>query len=68
MTANVTLNFVLLYGVPPADLDQAAEDITCALADGALTELPVTSFALDDIVAAQDAVEGRDRQGGRHPG
>ncbi len=57
MTANVTLRFVLLYGVPPAALEQAAQDITAALADGALTELPVTRFGLDDIVAAQDAVE-----------
>jgi NADPH2:quinone reductase len=57
MTANVTLRFVLLYGVPRAALEQAARDITAALADGALTELPVTRFALDDIVAAQEAVE-----------
>lgn len=57
MTANLTLRFVLLYGVPPVALDQAASDITSALADGALTELPVTRFALDDVVAAQDAVE-----------
>jgi NADPH2:quinone reductase len=57
MTANVTLEFVLLYGVPRADLDQAAADITLALADGALTALPVTSFPLDGVAAAQDAVE-----------
>lgn len=57
MTANVTLRFVLLYGVPPAALEQAAQDITAALADGALTELPVTRFGLDDIAAAQEAVE-----------
>ena len=57
MTANLTLRFVLLYGVPPAALDQAACDITSALADGALTELPVTRFALGEVVAAQDAVE-----------
>ena len=57
MTANVTLRFVLLYGVPPAALEQAAQDITAALADGALSELPVTRFGLEDIVAAQDAVE-----------
>jgi NADPH2:quinone reductase len=57
MTANVTLRFVLLYGVPPAALDQAARDITTALTDGRLTELPVTRFGLDDIAAAQEAVE-----------
>jgi NADPH2:quinone reductase len=48
---------VLLYGVPRATLDQAAQDITMALAEGALTELPVTRFSLDDIVAAHEAVE-----------
>lgn len=57
MTANLTLRFVLLYGVPAAALEQAAADITSALAEGALTELPVTRFALDDVAAAQDAVE-----------
>jgi NADPH:quinone reductase len=56
MTANLTLRFVLLYGVPPAALDQAASDITRALADGALTALPVTRYSLDDVAAAQDAV------------
>jgi NADPH:quinone reductase len=57
MTANVVLRFMLLYTVPPEALDQAASDITAALADGALTELPVTKFPLDEIAAAQDAVE-----------
>jgi NADPH2:quinone reductase len=57
MTANVLLRFVLLYGVPRTVLEQAAQDITAALADGALTELPVTRFGLDDIAAAHDAVE-----------
>ena len=47
MTANVLLRFVLLYGVPRPALEQAARDITTALADGALTELPVTRFPLD---------------------
>src|SRR5258708_19009816 len=58
MTANVVLRFVLLYVVPPEALSQAVQDITAALADGALTELPVTRFPLDEIAAAQDAVEG----------
>jgi NADPH:quinone reductase len=57
MTANVLLRFVLLYGVPRAALEQAAGDITAALADGALTELPATRFSLDDIAAAHDAVQ-----------
>jgi NADPH:quinone reductase len=58
MTANVALRFVLLYGVPPEALDRAVEDITAALADGALTELPVIRFPLDEIAAAQDTLEG----------
>ena len=57
MTANVTMRFVLLYGVPRAALRQAAEDVTAALADGALTELPVHRFGLADIIAAQEAAE-----------
>ena len=57
MTANVTLRFVLLYGVPRAALEQAARDITAALTEGALTELPVTRFGLGDIVAAHEAVQ-----------
>lgn len=57
MTANVLLRFVLLYGVPRPALEQAAQDITAALADGALTELPVTRFPLAEIAAAHEAVE-----------
>jgi len=57
MTANVTLRFILLYGVPRPALRQAAADITAALIEGALTELPVHRFGLSDIVAAHEAVE-----------
>ncbi|HEY5359029.1 MAG TPA: NADPH:quinone reductase [Streptosporangiaceae bacterium] len=57
MTANVTLRFVLLYGVPRPALLQGAADITRALADGALTELPATRFALEEVAAAHDAVQ-----------
>jgi NADPH2:quinone reductase len=58
MNANVMLRFVLLYGVPSEPMDQAVKDITAALISGALTELPVHVFGLDDVVAAQDAVQG----------
>jgi NADPH:quinone reductase len=58
MNANVVLRFVLLYGVPPEALARAARDVSAAVADGALTELPVTRFPLDEIAAAHDAVEG----------
>jgi NADPH:quinone reductase len=57
MTANLTLRFVLLYGIPDDAKDRAVADITTALAAGALTELPVTKFPLDQIVAAHEAVE-----------
>jgi NADPH:quinone reductase len=57
MTANVTVKFVLLYGVPPATLERAAADVTAALAAGDLTALPVHKFPLDNIVAAHEAAE-----------
>jgi len=59
MNANLVLEFVLLYGVPAAALDEAVRDISAALEDGALTELPVTRFPLAETAAAQDAVQQR---------
>jgi NADPH:quinone reductase len=56
MNAGAVLRFLMLYAVPTEVLAAAARDVTTALADGALTELPVTMFGLDDIVAAQEAV------------
>ncbi len=57
MSANVTVKFVLLYGVPVAAMERAAVDITAALAAGDLTALPVHKVRLDDIVAAHEAAE-----------
>jgi NADPH2:quinone reductase len=57
MNANLTLRFVLLYGIPAEAADRAVTDISAALAAGALTELPLTTFPLDEIVAAHEAVE-----------
>src|ERR1700683_4965191 len=57
MTANVVLRFVLVYGARVAALDQAAADITAALAARDLTSLPVHEFGLADIVAAHEAAE-----------
>jgi NADPH:quinone reductase len=57
MSANVVLRFVLVYGVAAAAMDQAAVDITAALAAGDLSGLPVKKFPLADVAAAQDAVE-----------
>ena len=58
MIANVTLRFVLLYGVPAAALDAAVAGVISALAAGALSELPAHRFALTEIAAAQEAAEG----------
>lgn len=57
MNANLTLRFVLVYGIPDEAKDQAVAGISAALAARALTELPVTKFPLDQIVAAHEAVE-----------
>ncbi len=57
MNANVTLRFVLIFGVPGPVLEQAAADVTRAVEAGALTELPITRFPLEQVAAAQDAVE-----------
>ena len=58
MAANVILRFVLLYSMPATALDQAAADITAALAAGDLTGLPVHKFPLADVAAAHEAAEG----------
>jgi NADPH:quinone reductase len=57
MNANVMLRFVMLYGVPPEALEQGVRDITAALADDALSALPTHRFPLDEVAAAQEAVE-----------
>ncbi|MBJ7596387.1 MAG: NADPH:quinone reductase [Candidatus Dormibacteraeota bacterium] len=58
MSANVVLRFVLLYGVPGAELDRGVADVSAALQARALTELPVHRFPLEECAAAQDAVQG----------
>jgi NADPH:quinone reductase len=57
MTANVVLRFILLYGVPAAAMDHAVTDVSAALAEGALTELPSQRFPLSDIAGAHAAAE-----------
>jgi NADPH2:quinone reductase len=57
MSANLTLKFVLVYGVPRDALEQAAAHITAALAAGELTGLPVHKFPLTEIAAAHEAAE-----------
>jgi NADPH2:quinone reductase len=56
MTANVTVRFVLLYGVPAVALDRAVTGISAALEANALTALPVIRFGLDQVAQAQEAV------------
>jgi NADPH2:quinone reductase len=57
MNANVQLEFVMLYGIGPAALQAAVADVSAALAAGALSELPLHRFPLDEIAAAHEAVE-----------
>lgn len=57
MTANVMLRFVLLYTMPSDALQRAVAAVTDALAAGALTELPVHRFPLEECAAAHDAVQ-----------
>jgi NADPH2:quinone reductase len=57
MVANVILRFLLIYGVPEPALQQAIADVTTALANGALTELPAHRYGLDEIAAAHEAAE-----------
>jgi NADPH:quinone reductase len=57
MNANVMLRFVMLYSVPAEALEQGVRDISAALADGALSVLPTHRFPLDEVAAAQEAVE-----------
>jgi NADPH2:quinone reductase len=58
MTANLTLQFMLLYTLAPAALSTAVSAVESALADGALTMPPVRYFELEEIVAAHEVQEG----------
>jgi NADPH2:quinone reductase len=60
---NVRYQFVLLYPLSPGLLQAAGEDVTAAVASGALqvgeqAGLPLHHFALEETAAAHDAVEG----------
>ena len=57
MVANLTLAFVLIYGLADSDLDAAVAGVIEALAAGELPALPVTRFPLADVAAAHDAVQ-----------
>ncbi|MGW7694472.1 hypothetical protein ACWGMA_37440 [Streptomyces asiaticus] len=55
---NAAIRFTLLYTVSPAELAAATAWTAAAARAGALSPLPITTFDLDDIVAAHLAVEG----------
>lgn len=57
MGSNLTLRFVLLYGIPSTELQAAVGWVERALEDGALSLLPVHRFPLERTAEAQDAVE-----------
>ncbi|HWT92992.1 MAG TPA: NADPH:quinone reductase [Solirubrobacteraceae bacterium] len=58
MVPNLTLRFMLVYTLPKPALAHAVQDVSEAVADGALTPLPVHRFPLAETAAAHDAVEG----------
>jgi NADPH2:quinone reductase len=62
MALNARLQFILLYTVGDEALASAVEDVTAAVADGALEVgeehgLPLVRYTLDRAAAAHDAVE-----------
>jgi NADPH2:quinone reductase len=57
MGPNITLRFVLVYTMPREALEQAAKDVSAAMADGALTVPPLHRFPLEQTADAHDAVE-----------
>jgi NADPH2:quinone reductase len=63
MVANARLEFMLVYTMPDAAKDAAVRDITAALHDRELSELPARRFPLSEaaaaFVAAEDGVVGK---------
>jgi NADPH2:quinone reductase len=57
MAANISLHFLLLYGVKPSDLAAAINGVREALRAGALTTPPLHRYPLVRIADAHDAVE-----------
>jgi NADPH:quinone reductase len=56
MFKNGRIRWVLIYTMPDDATDRAVADITRALRQGALTELPAVRFPLERIDAAHEAV------------
>lgn len=57
MGPNLTLRFMLLYTIPPRQLQAAIERTVDAVAAGALTTMPIHRFELSQIAQAHDAVQ-----------
>ncbi|MCE0764738.1 NADPH:quinone reductase [Pseudonocardia kujensis] len=57
MSANAVLVFALLYTVPAEQLAAAVRWTSEVLATGGLTALPITSYPLERVAEAHDAVE-----------
>lgn len=57
MVANARIEFMLVYTMPENAKRAAVQDITAALSEGALAQLPATRFALAETPAAHDAVQ-----------
>jgi NADPH2:quinone reductase len=57
MTSNLLLRFVLVYTIPRPALRAAVDGVGRALADRALTTLPLHRFPLERAAEAHDAVE-----------
>jgi len=57
MAANADIQFVLVYTMPDAAKRAAVAEITSALGEGALSELPAIRFPLQEAAAAHDAVQ-----------
>jgi len=57
MRVGLAIRFFLFYTHPRSLLELAAQSVTEAAGDGALTALPITSFPLEQFVEAHELVE-----------
>ncbi|SFK74050.1 NADPH2:quinone reductase [Amycolatopsis sacchari] len=55
--ANAMIQFALMYTVSKEDFDRVVSWTNAAMEAGALSALPITEYSLDDVAAAQLAVE-----------
>lgn len=55
--ANATIQFALMYTVSPDDFKRLLSWVDAAIEVNALSALPISGYGLDDIIAAQEAVE-----------